>query len=106
MKADLYMAYMFIFVMKTLTLSLTLNTFLRLFLLEICAGFFPPDIQPEGTCQTTDSDAECVAGATCQNVAADGAAQSLQCVCNPGFHQKTPVDGSPICEAGAVCRCF
>ena len=48
-----------------------------------------------------DVDTECVDNANCTNMAAEGAAEELKCLCKQGFHPKKPADGgASVCEAG------
>ena len=70
------------------------------------APYSATDIQPGGVCTTKDADEECVEGAICMNVARVGEAEILQCSCKPDFHEKTPVGGSPVCEAGGFLPFF
>ena len=63
------------------------------------------DLAPDTTCLIKGSD-ECVAGAQCQNTAAEGApAEVVKCVCKEGFH-KNATDGTPVCDAGQIVVCL
>ena len=44
---------------------------------------------------------DCVEGAQCQNVSAEGTAQSPQCTCMDKYHVTT-VEGKAACEAGQL----
>ena len=44
---------------------------------------------------------DCVKGAQCQNVSAEGTAQTSQCTCMDKYHVTT-VEGKAACEAGQL----
>lgn len=60
-----------------------------------------PDVTPGMACSVKNSSTECVNDATCQDTAAEGDTEMLNCTCNDGYHPSAPAisGGAPTgCE--------